>query len=75
MDRPFEMDRFPVEILGFVVRGIVWRRWISIPGVGNWHARHFEASKTMGTQRRRSVDDKYLPRTNSPFGKAQNNSR
>ena len=23
----------------------------------------------------RSVDDKYLPQTNSPFGKAQNNSR
>ena len=53
LDRPFVMDRLAVEILGFVVRGIVWRRWISIPGVGNWHARHFEASKTMGTQRRK----------------------
>jgi len=53
LDRPFEMDRFTVEILGFVVRGIVWRRWISIPGVGNWQARHFEASKTMSTQRRK----------------------
>ena len=53
LDRPFEMDRLTVEILGFVVRGIIWRRWISIPGVGNWHARHFEASKTMGTQRRK----------------------
>jgi len=35
LDRPFEMDRLIVEIFGFVVRGIVWRRWISIPGVGN----------------------------------------
>ena len=35
LDRPFEMDMLIVEILGFVVRGIVWRRWISIPGVGN----------------------------------------
>ena len=35
LDGPFEMDRFNVEILGFVVRGIVWRRWISIPGIGN----------------------------------------
>ena len=52
LDRPFEMDRLTVEIFGFVVRGIVWRRWISILGVGNWYARHFEASKTMGTQRR-----------------------
>ena len=24
LDRPFEMDRFTVEILGFVVSGIVW---------------------------------------------------
>ena len=40
LDRSFEMDRLIVEIFGFVVRGIVWRRWISIPGVGNWHARH-----------------------------------
>ena len=40
LDRPFGMDRLTVEIFGFVVRGIVWRRWISIPGVGNWHARH-----------------------------------
>jgi len=53
LDRPFEMDRLTVEILGFVVRGIVWRRWISRPGVGNWYARYFEASKTMGTQRRK----------------------
>jgi len=53
LDRPFEVDRLTVEILGFVVRGIVWRRWISIPGVGNWYVRHFEASKTMGTQRRK----------------------
>ena len=30
LDRPFEMDMLIVEILGFVVRGIVWRRWISI---------------------------------------------
>ena len=35
LDRPFEMDRFTVEIFGFVVRRIVWRRWISILGVGN----------------------------------------
>ena len=35
LDRPFEMDRLIVEIFGFVVRGIVWRRWISIPRVGN----------------------------------------
>jgi hypothetical protein len=26
-------------------------------------------------KRERSVDDKYLPRTDSPFGKAQSNSR
>ena len=59
----------------FVVRGIVRRRWISIPGVGHWHARHFEASRQWVCKGERSVDDKYLPRTDSPFGKAQNNSR
>ena len=39
LDRPFEMDRLIGEIFGFAVRGIVWQRWISIPGIGNWHAR------------------------------------
>ena len=75
LNRPFEMDRLTVEILGFVVRGIVWWRWISILGVSNWHARHFEASKQWVRKGERSVDDKYLPWTDSPFETAQNNSR
>jgi hypothetical protein len=29
------MDGIIVEILGFVVSGIVWRRWMSLSGVGN----------------------------------------
>ena len=45
LDRPFEMDRLTVGIFCFVVREIVWQRWISILGVGNWHARHLRLLK------------------------------
>ena len=34
--------------------GIVWWKWMTIPGVGDCHTRHFEASKKMSTQRRKT---------------------
>ena len=43
-----------MEILGWSCGGTVWEKWMTIPGVGNCLTRHFEASKEMGTQRRKT---------------------
>ena len=50
----FEMNRHTVEILDWSCDGTVWRKWMAIPGVGDCHTRHFEASNEMGIQRRKT---------------------
>ena len=50
----FEMNRHIVEILGWSCGGIVWLKWMAIPGVGDCHTRHCEASKEMSTRRRKT---------------------
>ena len=69
------MDRLTVEILGFVVRELsgeggyqYLKLVIDMPDI-------LRLAKQWVCKGERSVDDKYLPRTNLPFGKAQNNSR
>ena len=50
----FGVNRHAVEILGWSCGGIVWRKWMTTPGIGDCHTRHFEASKEMGTRRRKT---------------------
>ena len=53
LDRPFEMDRLTVEILGFCCDGNCLAK-VDINTRGRWlTCQTFEASKTMGTQRRK----------------------
>ena len=75
MDRPFEMDRFIVEILGFVVRELSGEGGYQYPEQVIDMPDILRLAKQWVRKGERSVEDKYLPRTDSPFGKAQNNSR
>ena len=70
--RPYEVDRYTVEILGWCQVGMFGKRWGSISGVGDWPPNK-KASKKWVRKGERPVDDKYLLKRTSQFDRAQSN--
>ena len=61
MDRPFEMDRFTVEILGFVVKELSGEGGYQYPEQVIDMLDILRLAKEWVCKGKRSVDDKYLP--------------